>query len=819
MDLNHPAPLGDPSREPAGAGDGPGRVVELVAGDFLLTVNPVDGSEIESCPPGRRPIAPRRAPDRTGPGPAYDAPLLEREEERHRLYRSLARGRSVRVTGGPGSGRTALLAAVARDCADLAPDGVIWLSGYRRTARDLLHELYAAVHQSPGYRPGPTELTAALREIGAVVVIDDLDAGGRALDELLDATPECAFLLSSRPGLPGPAVPGRVRDAALPGLSRTACLELLELAVARSLTERESAWAADLWFATEGLPLRFVQAAALLRRHGGAPDPLPGVAGLTAAVARDLPAAAQEILRCALALGGDVPAPAHLVALAGDPAAVDAHATLLAAGFLTPAGGGRYRLATPVAAELAAAGWDDDAHSRVLTAVDHYTRWLSQPAATPADAAAEAEVVVGALRAVQRAGRPAAGAALARAAAPLLAAALRWDAWENVLRAGQEASKAAGEVDRQAYFHHELGVLAICQGRLDRARAELEAATTLRAVLSDAGGTVVGRRALALVTDLARPAALPPAAPPPPAPAPGPGTPPEAVTAELPAAVPAPPPSFTTPFGAEDVTQALPSHPGDAPGRRRAHRVRAAAAAGAGAVLVAVLGTVVALGLSGGGEDPAPENGGRSDPSVTDAEPSPDDDPTSADPEERRPRDDASESPSADESPTDSGTPEAPVTPDDPVDTPDDPATDPTTDEPDPSTAGGGSSSSSGGGATGGDGGGDAGGAANGGSDDGGSDEGGAAADGGTDQGSDEGTDAGTDAGTDQGTDQGTDAGTDAGTDQGTDAGTDQGTDAGTDAGTDQGTDAGTDQGTTATGTTSLATPTEGAAGAPAPAV
>ncbi|NED27421.1 hypothetical protein, partial [Streptomyces anulatus] len=46
-----------PSRESGGADFGPGtpqqvRVVQLTAGDLLLTVNPVDGSEVEACPPG-----------------------------------------------------------------------------------------------------------------------------------------------------------------------------------------------------------------------------------------------------------------------------------------------------------------------------------------------------------------------------------------------------------------------------------------------------------------------------------------------------------------------------------------------------------------------------------------------------------------------------------------------------------------------------------------------------------------------------------------------------------------------------------------------
>ncbi|MET8773379.1 ATP-binding protein, partial [Streptomyces sp. NPDC004658] len=39
------------------------RIVPLISGDLLLTVNPVDGSEVEPCPPGEQPAAPvRRTP-------------------------------------------------------------------------------------------------------------------------------------------------------------------------------------------------------------------------------------------------------------------------------------------------------------------------------------------------------------------------------------------------------------------------------------------------------------------------------------------------------------------------------------------------------------------------------------------------------------------------------------------------------------------------------------------------------------------------------------------------------------------------------------
>ncbi|WP_234106747.1 hypothetical protein, partial [Streptomyces venezuelae] len=43
---------GTPAPAPARA-----RVVRLVSGDLLVTVNPVDGSEIEPCPPGQEPAA------------------------------------------------------------------------------------------------------------------------------------------------------------------------------------------------------------------------------------------------------------------------------------------------------------------------------------------------------------------------------------------------------------------------------------------------------------------------------------------------------------------------------------------------------------------------------------------------------------------------------------------------------------------------------------------------------------------------------------------------------------------------------------------
>ncbi|MFF0538326.1 ATP-binding protein [Streptomyces coelicoflavus] len=555
QDGDHQAPRPRPHRDPITSDFGQpalARTAQLVSGDFLLTVNPVDGSEIEVCPPTERPARPekltaaeRAEAERTARPPVPPGPvrtvlgLLAREDERERLVRLLARGRSVRLTGPAGSGRTSLLDVVAEDCAGLAPDGVVRLSGHHRTADDLLHDLFHAVHRAPLHRPDRTELLAHLREVGAVVILDDVEFGGTALDELLDATPECAFLLGATPDVPAPSADSAVEEVFLTGLERSDGVELLERAAGRALTEEEANWAGDLWFESEGLPLRFVQAGALLRRRdrerAGAdavdefgvfadarPDddtpydateaddvPLPSLGEAAAPaplLASRLSASARATLEFAVALGGEVPHQAHLPALVGDTHADAALGELTDCGLVSPVGS-RYRLAAGVLTQLESAGYTDAVRERARSAAQHYAWWAGHPSVTPERVCAEADAVLAALAVLVPATTPAAedeespAVQLARTAAPAFAAGLHWSAWQRALRSGTEAARLAGDVAEQAYFHHELGVLALCEDRLDRARAELEASIGLRGALSDKRGAVAGRRALALVAD------------------------------------------------------------------------------------------------------------------------------------------------------------------------------------------------------------------------------------------------------------------------------------------------------------------------------
>ncbi|MFI7503698.1 ATP-binding protein [Streptomyces sp. NPDC049687] len=666
-DTPRPRPSRDPLTPDFGQhAPGPARTVRLVVGEHLLTVNPVDGSEIELCPPTERPERPvKRTPEQRAeveraahpPAPAGPTrpaqPLLGRQDEREQLVRLLARGRSVRLVGPAGSGRTSLLDLVAEDCEDLAPDGVVRLSGFGRTPADLLHDLFHAVHEADRHRPDDEELRALVREIGAVVVVDDLDFGGTALDDLLDATPECAFLFGATPDTPPPSDDSAVEEVVLGGLDRAGGVDVIERAVGRTLTEEESNWAGDLWFESEGLPLRFVQAGALLRQRdqlradvdavdafgvfedarplaepvdagaGDAEDiPLPSLGEAAAPaplLAARLSASARATLRFAVALGGEVPHQAHLPALVGDTHADAALGELAACGLVSPVGT-RYRLAAGVQTQLEAAGYGDDTETRALTAAQHYAWWAGHPSVTPERVCAEADAVLAALALVTPTTAPpaedeeATAVRLARAAAPAFAAGLRWSAWEHALHEGAEAARLAGESADRAYFHHELGVLALCVGDLDRARSELEASLGLRNSLADKRGTVAGRRALALVADACGDI---------------PGLASATVGEEVPDArheESAPPP--------RGIQAALPTYPPEA--QTLAHRPvpptaparhsrgglkglakRNLVAAGAGALLVAVLGTVVTLGATSDNDADNPAGRGGVNPSAS----------------------------------------------------------------------------------------------------------------------------------------------------------------------------------------------------------
>lgn len=496
-----------------GGVDEPGSgALQLIAGDLLLTFGGPDGTDASAMPTGARPPLTSRLP---GSVPANDLPPLGRDVEIAELTGLLQRGTSVRIGGSSSSGRTTVLRHLAALDPAEAPDGVVLLDGRRRGLDDLLQQLHDACFTGPAYRPTRRQLGIILAGVAALVVVDDLELGPEDVLELLRIAPECAFLVAG-PEVADPIVrrDSPLHEITLGGLPQEACFDLLRRIAGRELDDEELAWASALWFQVGGHPGRFVQAGALLGRRergrsgyglldDGTADSsgeLPSPGEPSQFVPRLVPlvsASAQQVLRLASALDGELPDPVHLPALTGAVDAVGAADELVVAG-LAVREFGRYRLTGGTAEAIATIVRGPS--SWAVAAIQHFTWWVSHPSVTPVEIAREADTILACLRESERLGKAGSARTLARSAAPAFGASARWDTWGEVLDLGLASAREAGAsaASDHAWFRHELAVLALCTGDTRGAREEAVAATRMRDVGSDKRGLAADRRVLAL---------------------------------------------------------------------------------------------------------------------------------------------------------------------------------------------------------------------------------------------------------------------------------------------------------------------------------
>mgnify|MGYP005847352053 CR=1 FL=1 len=77
-------------------------------------------------------------------------------------------------------------------------DGAIALSGNSQPVSDLLQSLFDAFYESDiAYKPTDTQIRQLLQSKQALVLLDDKKLSHHELEELLNAVPDCTFLLAS----------------------------------------------------------------------------------------------------------------------------------------------------------------------------------------------------------------------------------------------------------------------------------------------------------------------------------------------------------------------------------------------------------------------------------------------------------------------------------------------------------------------------------------------------------------------------------------------------------------------------------------------
>ena len=533
------------------------------------------------------------------------------------------------------------------------------LSGYHRTASDLLHDLFAAVYNAPAAPPRPGR--AARPRPG--------DRRGRrpGRPRVRRRRPRRAARRHARVRLPDrrharrrpPRPPTRTLEEVFLGGLAAPRAGTAGACRRPRLTEEEADWAGDLWFESEGLPLRFVQAGAPC--CGSATGCAPPAPSTSSASSRTRPRSTRPSTRAvrrrmaaderpaALARRGRRPRPAarRPAQRLGprDPAA-GRRARRRGAAPGAPARAGRRHprgrrpgragrpaawspRPAPTTGSPPASGpsWrpPDTAMTptaQAHTAAQHYAWWAGHPSVTPERVSRRGR------RGARRAGRPRTGhharRPRARTAPPCC-----WPAQRRPPspprctgapgsgRCGpaQEAARLAGEVAEEAYFHHELGVLALAAvsstGRGPSWRPP--SACAVRSPTSAARSPAAAPSRWSPTAPAARCPASPPTAG-----AEVPDATVRGVRSRPPGGVPAAFPPLQPPADSGTLVTyrsssatAVPPGPFQAPARARPRTGhgrpaglarRNLVAAGAGALLAAVLGTVVTLGVTSDNE-------------------------------------------------------------------------------------------------------------------------------------------------------------------------------------------------------------------------
>ena len=475
---------------------------QIAIGNNILQIGDVHGGIVNIIQPDKKPTfteRPRPVFVRPRPFPGF----LNRDQEMDVTVEALRMKTPVSVYGENGFGKTALLRQLAYNAPESSsPHGIVYFPVRGQPVDDLLQTIFDYFYQSDSTaKPGNAELRQFLQNIQALILLDDVQLSYDAIMELVNAVPQCVFILAS----PERCLWGEGCCVELRGLPVEEALTLIERELGRNLTPEERASAEELCQVVNGQPLFLLQAASLVRE--GRPfeeinaefrvsEEKVGVA-----VFEKLTDSQRDILGL-LSVLKNIPVPTrHLAALTGADD-IDAQLKTLLNLRLVQAHSPAYSLtgslALPVGQLTIAADWE----SRSLK---YFSSWLRQNPPLP-DVTDALDLILSLLERANQDGRWDEVISLGRGVEKALILTKRWQAWRQVLEWLLNAAKALGDQALQGWTLHQLGTRSLCLGDLATARQSLTQALGIREALGDKGGAAVTRHNLELL-------AAPPAPP------------------------------------------------------------------------------------------------------------------------------------------------------------------------------------------------------------------------------------------------------------------------------------------------------------------
>jgi hypothetical protein len=468
-------------------GDVPG---QFTVGNYNVQIQNSNGCVVNVALPSDRPAyAMRSFPIHLRPR-AFPS-LLDRDTESASVKTAIETSNPVSIFGEEGIGKTSFVRRLVHlpDLPDF-PTGVVYLDGSGQGLPDLLQRLFDAFYESQlQYKPRDAEIRHELQKRKALIFLDGLNLPRDEIESLLDAAPNCTFILASVKR----TLWGEGQTIPLQGLPENDALNLFQRELGRAMNEEEQAAAKMICTLLQGHPLRILQAASLIHETS------KSISEFVEELQRDIPEKAvlqaslntlsenqEQVLAVLAAANGFAMPLEHLISLSKDQSVRKTLQELIALG-LVQAHSPRYSLTGNLASSLASM-WDLSSQEDRL--LEYFLAWLEgQPTQTLIEESAEPLIYT-----VKKAAEKEQWSQvirLGRALERYLIMWKRWQAWADVLNLILKAARALGDRKVEAWALHQLGSQAMCLGQADQARELLTEALNLRKAIKDRAGLKV----------------------------------------------------------------------------------------------------------------------------------------------------------------------------------------------------------------------------------------------------------------------------------------------------------------------------------------
>ena len=450
-----------------------------------------------------RPVSPRARPAKG---------FVGRGREKLRIERAAEGGEVILCHGAPGSGKTALLRAVAWGDTTGYADGVVYLDVVDGdSVADALQGLHGSFFSSDEpVKASAQTIGRDLQGIEALVILDDVSFTEHELGEITNALPQSSFVLASEAADDIEFI----KRIEVGGLDADDALVLFERQLGDQISERERVFAREICKALGGHPGRIIEAANVLQNLAGAlslaelsemyQSTADSAAVATNILSETLPPVAQRAVSALAAAGTPVRAEVLAAALGGE---IDDELRELVRTQRVESHSPRYSLPGTLALGVRSQWGPTEWMGELLSSL---ADWAESEDATTRKINEDRVFILRAMEWGIEAEHWSEVLRVARSVDKALALSAMWGTWEKSLRMALEAAEQLGDESSKAWVLHQLGTRAIGLGDKETAVALLAGALDRRIRLRERKAARVTRHniRLTLAPALFAPAAL-----------------------------------------------------------------------------------------------------------------------------------------------------------------------------------------------------------------------------------------------------------------------------------------------------------------------